>query len=92
VENATVECQGAEHDAIHEHPAYEGRGCPFVEPEEAFFSDGDEEALERTGKSCGRAGLQADFDGIERVADYNIYELSSRTGKARKRLNIENVS
>ena len=40
-----VECKGAEHDAVHEHPAHEGRGGAFVEAGYAFFADGEEEAL-----------------------------------------------
>lgn len=46
VEDAAVEGQGAEHDAVHEHPAYERRRGSLVEAREALFSDGEEETLE----------------------------------------------
>ena len=64
-----VECQGAEHDGVHEHPSYKGRRGAFVETEETFFAHCKEEALEGTGESGFVGGLESDFDCVEGMAD-----------------------
>lgn len=68
-QETAVDGQGAEHDAVHEHPADEGWRRAFVEPGETFIADGLEDTLERAGEAVGGGGLETNLDGVERMAD-----------------------
>jgi hypothetical protein len=70
LQGAPVDRERAQHHAVHEHPADEGRGRAFVEAEEAFVPEGGGEAVEGAGEVGGRRGLKADFEGVEGVADW----------------------
>lgn len=65
-----VDRQRAEHDAVHEHPADQGRAGALVQAQNAFVADGLGDALERAGEAGAVCGLEADFDGVEGVADW----------------------
>lgn len=69
VEEASVDRQRAEHDRVHEHPPDERRGRALVEGQGAFVAEGGGEAGQGAGEARGGGGLQADFDGVEGVAD-----------------------
>ena len=68
VQQAPVQRQGAEHEAVHGHPAYEGRGGAFVEAIEAFVAEGLEKAVEGAGEVGFGGCLEADFYCVEGVA------------------------
>lgn len=73
VEDSTIESEGSEHDAIHEHPPDERGSSSFVEAWDTLFSDGLEKTLEGTGEAIGGRGLQADFDRVERMTNCVSY-------------------
>ena len=64
-----VDCQRTEHDAVHEHPADQGRGGTLVKAEDALIADCLRDALERAGEAGGVGGLETNFDGVEGVAN-----------------------
>ena len=74
-QEAAVDGQGAEHDAVHEHPADQGRGGALVEALDALVAQGLGYALERAREAGGIGCLEADLDGVEGVADFFLVKV-----------------
>ena len=69
LEQAAIDRQRAEHDAVHEHPADQGGAGALVQAQDAFVSDGLGDALQRAGEAGAVGSLEPDFDGVEGVTD-----------------------
>ena len=68
VQEPAVQRQAAEHEAVHGHPADEGRGGAFVDAIDAFFAQGLEDAVEGAGELGFWCGLEAHFYCVEGVS------------------------
>ena len=71
VQQASVQCETPQHQTVHEHPSHKRWRGAFVEARYALFADRLEDAVKWAAELGGCRGLQADFDCVEGVTDWD---------------------